>query len=163
MDIAFKAHRAKTRRIEMNHWVRRWSWAPGALDEADKPAEKVIRPLLDQKVYVFGDRTPGCGFLKPDDRICIYQTQVGIVAEATVARAPERKAVKFLGDPERFPWSLKVKDVRYFFEKPVVIDAAMRRRLDAFKGRDPEKAWGWFVISARTVTPADFERLVGRG
>jgi hypothetical protein len=133
------------------------------LDEADKPAEKVIRSLLDQKVYVFGDRTPGRKLLKPDDRICIYQTQVGVVAEATVARALERKVVKFLGDPERFPWSFKVKDVRYFFDKPIVIDAAMRRRLDAFKGRDPEKAWGWFVISARAVTPADFERLVGRG
>jgi len=43
------------------------------------------------------------------------------------------------------------------------LDAAMRRRVDAFMGRDPEKAWGWFVISARTVTPADFDRLVGRG
>jgi len=116
--------------------------APGAqlylmtpvADEPDAPAEKTIRSLLDQKVYVFGDRTPGRKNLKPGDRISFYQTQVGVVAEATVASAPERKAVKFAKDPERFPWAFKVKDVRYFFNKPVVIDAAMRQRLDALQG-----------------------------
>jgi hypothetical protein len=56
-----------------------------------------------------------------------------------VASAPERKVVKFGKDPERFPWAFKVKDARYFFNKPVVIDAALRSRLDAFRGRDPGK------------------------
>jgi hypothetical protein len=131
-------------------------------DEPDAPAEKTIRSLLDQKVYVFGDRTPGRKSLKAGDRIAFYQTQVGVVAEATVTSAPERKTVKFAKDPERFPWAFKVKDVRYFFNKPVVIDAALRQRLDAFKGRDPGKAWAWFVQATRVLTSTDFERLVGR-
>ncbi len=38
----------------------------------------------------------------------------------------------------------------------------MQKRLDAFNGRDPGKAWAWFVQGTRMVTPADFERLVGR-
>jgi hypothetical protein len=144
--------------------------APGAqlhlltpvADEPDEPAEKTIRSLLDQKVYVFGDRTPGRKNLKPGDRISFYQTQVGVVAEATVASAPEKKPVKGVKHAELFPWSFKVKDVRYFFNKPIVIDAAMRQRLDAFKGRDPGKAWAWFVQGTRMLTAADFERLVGR-
>jgi hypothetical protein len=131
-------------------------------DDADATAEKTIRSLLDQKVYVFGDRTPGRRSLKPGDRISFYQAQVGVVAEATVASPPERKLVKFAKDPERFPWSFKVKDVRYFFGKPIVIDAALRSQLDAFRGRDPGKAWAWFVQATRIVTPADFDRLVGR-
>jgi hypothetical protein len=40
------------------------------VDEADAPAEATIRSLLDQKVYVFGDRTPGRKSLKAGDRIC---------------------------------------------------------------------------------------------
>jgi hypothetical protein len=131
-------------------------------DEPDAPAEKTIRSLLDQKVYVFGDRTPGRKSLKAGDRIAFYQTQVGVVAEATVAGSPERRSVKFAKDPERFPWAFKVKDVRYFFDKPMVIDASLRSRLDAFRGRDSSKAWGFFVQVTRIVTPADFERLVGR-
>jgi hypothetical protein len=101
--------------------------------------------------------------LKPGDRIAIYEAPVGVVAEATVASAPEHKLVQFAKNPERFPWSFKVKDVRYFFNKPVVIDAGLRERLDAFKGRDASKAWAWFVQATRMVTAADFERLVGRG
>ena len=60
------------------------------------------------------------------------EAPVGVVAEATVASAPAHKLVQFAKNPERFPWSFKVKDVRYFFNKPVVIDAGLRERLDAF-------------------------------
>jgi hypothetical protein len=52
--------------------------------------------------------------------------------------------------------------VRYFFNKPIVIDATLRQRLDAFKGRDRGKARAWFVRATRVLTAADFERLVGR-
>jgi hypothetical protein len=62
---------------------------------------------LDQNVYVFGDRTPGRKSLKAGDRISFYQTQAGVVVEATVASTPERKAVKFAKDPERFPWAFR--------------------------------------------------------
>ena len=79
-------------------------------------------------------------------------------------RCPEdRVRYKFAKSPDRFPWSFKVKDVRYFFDKPIVIDPALRLRLDAFRGRDPAKAWAWLVQGTKVVTPADFERLVGRG
>lgn len=81
---------------------------------------------------------------------------------ATGVSLPERKTVKFARHPDRFPWSFKVKDVRYFFDKPIVIDAAMRQRLDAFKGRDAGKGWAWFVQATRVLTQDDFERLVGR-
>jgi hypothetical protein len=131
-------------------------------DDTDVSAGKTIRSLLDQKVYVFGDRTPGRKNIKAGDRVCFYQSQVGVVAEATVINNPERKKVKFAKDPERFPWAFGVKDVRYFFDKPVVIDAALRGRLDAFRGRDPNKAWAWLVQGTKLLTAHDFEVLVGR-
>ncbi len=40
---------------------------------------------------------------------------------------------------------------------------AMRQQLYAFWGRDPGKAWAWFVQATRMLTVEDFERLVGRG
>lgn len=131
-------------------------------DEPDAPAEQVIRSLLDQKVYVFGDRTPGRKSLKSGDRICFYQTQVGVVAEATVGSQPEKKRITFAKDPDRFPWAFRVKDVRYFFDHPVVIDGPLRSRLEAFRERDPDKAWAWFVQATRVLSQHDFDVLVGR-
>ncbi len=131
-------------------------------NEAEASAEATIRSLLDQGCYVFGDRTPGRKRLKSGDQLCFYQTGLGVVAEATVASTPERKIIKFVRHPDRFPWAFRVKDVRYFFDKPVVIDAPLRARLDAFKGRDPNTAWAWFVQATRRVTEHDLDVLVGR-
>lgn len=69
--------------------------------------------------------------LKPGDRLCFYQADVGVIAEATVASVPERKFIKFNPDLERYPWAFQVTKVRYF--EPIVIDMALRSRLDAYK------------------------------
>jgi hypothetical protein len=130
-------------------------------DDEEASAERTIRSLLDQGWYVFGDRTPGRKKLKVDDRICFYESGVGVVAEATVCSEPERRQIEFVRDPTRFPWAFRVKDVRYFFDKPIVIDASLRARLDAFREREPGNAWAWFVQATRLVTPHDFEVLVG--
>jgi len=44
-------------------------------------------------------------------------------------------------------------------ENPVVIDAALRSKLDAFKKSDPNKAWAWFVQATRKITEHDFKIL----
>jgi hypothetical protein len=41
----------------------------------------------------------------------------------------------------------------------MVVDSAMRGRLDAFKGRNPLAIWSWFVQTTRELTEDDFERL----
>lgn len=124
-------------------------------------ASETIHKLLDAGLYVFGDRTPRRQEVKPGDRIAFYEARNGVVAEAEVATAPERKTTKLVHDPEKFPWSFKLTNMRYLKE-PVVIDADMRSALDAFKGKDTTKPWGWFVVATRAVTERDFDLLVGQ-
>lgn len=122
-------------------------------------AEETIRSLLEQGVYVFGDRTPGRKDLKSGDQIAFYESGNGVVASAEVASIAQKREVKFAKNPDRFPWAFDVRKVRYFFDQPVTIDAALRSQLEAFSGRDPEGAWGWFVQSTRKVGAHDFDIL----
>jgi hypothetical protein len=119
----------------------------------------VIQLLLGSGWYVFGDRTPGRKELKPGDRLCFYETGTGIVATARVASAPERRDVPRVHSPEKYPWAFQVDEVRYLFEAPIVIDAAMRAELDAFRGRDTTAPWAWFVQATRKISQHDFGRL----
>jgi hypothetical protein len=132
-------------------------------DEQDLPADKKLRTLLDSGWYVFGESTPGRRRLKPGDRICFYRRKVGIVAEAIVASVPELKDdLLYNPDPEKYPWAFRVHRTRYFFDKPIVTDAAFRSRLDAYKGRNVDVQWGWFFQGTSIVTEHDFKLLVGR-
>ena len=70
--------------------------------------------------------------------------------------------IKGVHDPERYPWAFRVKDVRFFLDRPIVVDLVLRRGLDAFKESDPEAAWGWFVQATRRITVHDFGLLTGQ-
>lgn len=129
--------------------------------EPDRPAEQIIRTLLDQGVYVFGERTPGRKRLKPGDMLAFYETGKGVVATAEVASTPERKQIPGVNESERFPWAFKVKNVNYFFDAPVVIDATLRARLNKFRDRDPQSPWAWFVQGTKIVDAHDFALLTG--
>ncbi len=129
-------------------------------DKEEGTGEQALRELLEQGWYVFGERTPGLKDLKPGVRICFYWSGHGVVAEATVDSTPERRRIPRVHDPDKYPWAFRVKNVRMFFDRPVVIDPALRGSLDAFKGRDPEAAWAWFVQITKRVTPHDFGILV---
>jgi hypothetical protein len=132
-----------------------------ASDEVES-AQEVITKLLQAGWYVFGERTPGRKRLQPGDRLCFYETGVGVVAEAEVASEPERKTLRYVRHAERFPWAFQAKNTRFFFDKPIVIDAALRSQLDAFKDRDPSGSWGWFVQATRLITAHDFRLLTGQ-
>jgi hypothetical protein len=132
-----------------------------ASDE-EESAQEVITKLLQAGWYVFGERTYGRKRLKPGDHLCFYETGVGVVAEAEVASEPERRALRYVRHAEKFPWAFQVKNPRYFSDKPIVIDAALRSQLDTFKGRDPSGSWAWFVQATRRVTAHDFRLLTGQ-
>jgi hypothetical protein len=132
-----------------------------ASDEVES-AQEVITKLLQAGWYVFGERTPGRKRLKLGDRLCFYETGVGVVAEAEVASEPERRTLPYVRHAERFPWAFQAKNPRYFFDKPIVIDAALRTQLDALKDREPSGSWGWFVQASRLITEHDFHLLTGR-
>lgn len=118
--------------------------------------EQTLRLLLDRGWYAFSERTKGLKSLVAGDQLCFYRAEAGLVAEATATSPAERRVPPFVPDPQRFRWGVPVDRVRYFFDKPIPIDAQLRSRLDAFRGRDPGRAWNWFVQGARPVSRHDF-------
>jgi hypothetical protein len=133
-------------------------------DEPDISAREAIRLLLKAGWYVFGESTPGRKRLKPGDRLCFYESGVGIVAEAEVASTPARRpptARGLMRDLEKYPWSFKITKPRFFFDHPVVIDSTMRSKLEAFVGRDLDRSWSWFVQGTRRLSPHDYFLLTG--
>ncbi|ACZ39945.1 hypothetical protein [Sphaerobacter thermophilus] len=93
--------------------------------------------------------------------LAFYETGKGVVATAEVASTPERKQIPGVNESERFPWAFKVKNVNYFFDAPVVIDATLRARLNKFRDRDPQSPWAWFVQGTKIVDAHDFALLTG--
>jgi hypothetical protein len=123
---------------------------------------EVLERLLGNGWYVFGDSTPGRKTLKPGDRLAFYESGVGVVAEAEVASLPERRELPYTRRSDKFPWAFAVRDVRYFFDAPIALDADLRSRLDAFRGRAQTQKWAWFVQGTHRVSAHDFALLVGR-
>jgi hypothetical protein len=130
-------------------------------DDEDGTAEDAIRTLLESGWYVFGEKAPNRKRLKAGDHICFYQSGLGVVAEAEVVNSPERKVIKHVRHPEKYPWAFEVKNARFFFDTPIVIDASLRAKLHAFKDGDPNSAWGWFVVTNRPLDEHDFLLLTG--
>ena len=133
-------------------------------DEAEATARETLESLLGHDVYVFGDRTTGRSKIKAGDGICFYSSGKGVVADALIASAAERRAVEFAKDPANWPWAFAVRDVRFYFDSPVVIDANLRSQLDAFvgHGHDPNGPWSFLVQGTRYLTAHDFAVLTRR-
>jgi hypothetical protein len=126
----------------------------------DETAEECIERLVGrERIYAFGENTPGRKRIKPDDWICFYANGNGVVAHAKVASLPEKKPHKAVRASEQFPWVFRLSDPKLYIERPIVIDAELRSRLEAFNGRDPKKSWAWYVQGAGKVTKNDFAVL----
>ena len=135
-------------------------WLTPVRGDAEQTAEECIQSLVgDKGVYAFGHRTPGRRHIKPGDWICFYATGKGVVAHARVTSRPVNRPHSAVHDSERYPWVFQVSDATLYLTEPVVIDAALRGKLDAFRDRDPGKAWAWFVQATRSVSAHDFELL----
>lgn len=135
-------------------------WLSPVKGSKEETAEECIRRLVgEEHIYAFGERTPGRKLLKPGDWICFYATGKGVIAHAQVIAPPERKPHPKVRQPERYPWVFGLGDTKLYLEEPVVIDAATRATLGAFVGRDPGRAWAWFVQSTKTITDHDFRIL----
>ena len=135
-------------------------WLTPVKSDEDETADECIQHLVGEgKVYAFGERTPGRRHIKPGDYICFYSAGKGVVAHAQIASQPEHKKHPRVRHSERYPWVFSVKNVHLYLENPVVIDAALRSKLDAFKKSDPNKAWAWFVQATRKITEHDFKIL----
>jgi hypothetical protein len=139
-------------------------WITPVKSTDEETAEECIKKLVgEERIYAFGDKTPGRASIKIDDRICFYATTNGVVANAVVASLPERKPHAKVRNPEQYPWIFKLKEVKLYIENPIVIDAAFRANLDAFRDKDVVGRWAWFVQGTHRVSAADFGLLTRVG
>jgi hypothetical protein len=146
---------------EITEVVERSYWLTPVKSDEEETADECIQCLVgEEKIYAFGERTPGRRHLKPGDYICFYSAGKGVVAHAQIASQPEHKRHPRVRHSEQYPWVFRVKNVHLYLENPIVIDAALRGKLDAFKKSDPNKAWGWFVQATRKISEHDFKILI---
>lgn len=135
-------------------------WLTPCKSEEDYTSEEAIQTLVGQeKIYAFGERTPGRKYIKPGDGICFYATGKGVVGHAKVTSLPEKKPHPKVHHPEKYPWVFRVRETKLYLDDPIIIDANLRSKLDAFRGRDPNKPWGWFVQATRRISAYDFKIL----
>ena len=130
-------------------------WLTPIKSDEEKTAEDALQTLVsNEQIYAFGERTPGRRHLKLGDWICFYATTKGIVAHARVLSKPERKPHPEVS--EEYPWVFDLESTQLYLNEPIVIDATVRNQLDAFRGRDPNRPWAWFVQTTRKITEHDF-------
>jgi hypothetical protein len=138
-------------------------WLTPVKSDEKQTAEEVILTLVGQEqIYAIGERTPGRKHLKPGDWICFYATGKGVVAHAEVISKPEIKLHPKIHHPKKYPWVFRLDRERLYLDNPVVLDADLRSRLDAFQLRDPTKSWAWFVQATRRISEHDFNILTRR-
>jgi EVE domain len=136
-------------------------WLTPVRTNEKRTAELAIQTLVGQEhVYAFGDRTPGRKRIKPGDLICFYATGKGVVAHAQVISSPEKKPHPLIVEREKYAWTFRLNDAVLYLDKPIVITADVRSGLDAFRGRDPNNPWAWFVQATHKLTEHDFNVLV---
>jgi hypothetical protein len=138
-------------------------WLTPVASDEEQDHVDVVRRLLGAGIYAFGDKTRGRKAIKPGDWICFYASGLGIVAHARVKSRPENKPHRLVRHKEEYPWTFQIADAEIYTDKPVVIDEALRARLEAFRGRGPSKAWSWLVQGTGRISEHDFRILTRKG
>jgi len=135
-------------------------WLTSVKSDERGTAEETIQTLVGQEhMYAFGEETPGRKLIKPDDWICFYAAGKGVIAHAKVASIPEKKPHRLIRSPDKYPWTFHLADAALYPDAPIVISAEVRNSLDAFRERDPNTPWGWFVQVTHKLTEHDFNLL----
>lgn len=146
---------SEIKKEEVVYWL-----TPIRAREDETFEEAFERLLAKNKIYAFGERTPGRNEIKLGDKICFYASGKGVMAYATVASNPVKKLHNAIKEPEKYPWIFQLKEPKIDFDNPIVINANIRSKLDAFKDKDPNTTiWSWFVQSTKKITENDFKIL----
>ncbi len=118
-------------------------WITPVKSDEEQTAEQVISSLVGKdNIYAISERTPGRKHIKPGDTMCFYATTKGVVAHAKVTSKPEKKLQPEVRDTEKYNWVFSLKETELYTDKPIIIDMALRSRLDEFRDRDLNKSWG---------------------
>lgn len=129
--------------------------------EREETAAQVVERTVGHDWFAFGERTPHKDAIKTGDFLCFYASGgFGVIATARVANPPH-KDPQFPGltKPSRWSWVVNLDNAKLFLNSPITINREMRARLDAFKEKDLDAAWGWFVVSVHKVSQRDFDLL----
>lgn len=142
-------------RKEISYWIFPVSATP------DDGSEKIFRALLTEKKMFGLSRQSGnrTTMVKPGDRICFYTGRKGIIADALVSSPIVQDSSKV---SLFHPYAFGIDDVSVYIENPIPLDSSTRKKLDAFKGKDPNGIWGWFVQIGRLINKHDFDILTNR-
>jgi hypothetical protein len=139
-----------------------WLTSVQTMDE--KTAQEWIEDLVGRrKFYAFSQKASGRKHMKAGDRIAFYAANTGVMAHATLTDKPEKKKRPDGTIEAEYPWVCTLKDTKLYVATPVTIDATLRQQLDAFKGKDPQTPWAWFVQATHRVSEMDFAILTGKG
>jgi hypothetical protein len=126
----------------------------------DKTPEENIKTLVErEKIYALSEKAHGRRHIKLGDWICFYIPGKGIVAHAKLATTPEKKTHGAISNFKMYPLVFHLKETAIYFDNPVTINADLRGHLDAFKNRDLNKRWSWFVQNTRKISQHDFNLL----
>jgi hypothetical protein len=82
------------------------------------------------------------------------------IAHSKVISLPEKKPHPLIVEREKYAWTFRLSNVVLYLDTPIVITADLRSSLDAFRGRDPNNPWAWFVQATHKLTEHDFNVLV---
>lgn len=136
-------------------------WMTPVKDDDSQTAIECIKTLVEEeKIYAFSPATPNRRKMKPGDRICFYANTIGIVADAVINEEPNDKITNSkIRNSEKYTWIIKLKSPKLYLNKPIVIDAKLRAKLEAFTGKNIDKNWAWFVQATRKVSENDFKTL----
>jgi hypothetical protein len=137
------------------------------------PASKVgnidatehVRLWLSQGFWGMGESTPGRKHLRKGDHVCFYVVGVGIAVTAVIGGPATNLLAsdEIPTGPSDHPlYKVPLQNVEWLIT-PVVIDADVRRRLEAFKDKDVNGMWAWLVQTNRKLTKHDFDMLAGKG
>jgi hypothetical protein len=144
----------EVKKDDVNYWL-----VPVKADD-EWTAEEFVQNLVGkEKIFAFGERTPGRKHMKVGDWICFYAAANGVVAHARIMNPPERKPDKRVKEPENYPWLVTFDEVKLYIDNPVVIDSGLRSKLDAFSDKSPDTPWAWFVQSTHKLSENDFSLL----
>lgn len=142
-------------------------WVVPAASRPDRTAEQCLHDWLGAGMWGLGESTPGRKSVRAGDWMAFYVggTTASVVAYGRVTGDPillvaleEWPEPTLMGKPY---YKVPLAEVTWLAH-PVRIDSALRSALDAFKGREADGVWGWFVQTTRRLSSSDFLQLTGR-
>jgi hypothetical protein len=135
-------------------------WITPVSSTSTQTAETIIQNLVgERKAYAFGWHSHGRKALKVGDWICFYVAKKGVVGHARVTSPPQETLHDWLPRPERYPWVFRLENIRLYLDHPIRFELTVRKKLEAFKGRENEDNFGWFVRSTHRISKKDYDVL----